>query len=118
MRLDRERYEADRRKDLRLTAAQGIDAVMKAHTLDALLFPGASSANIAARPGYPSITVPYALLPVTASGAQAFPAGFDPKPAPFGVTFTAGACAEPKLVALSYAFEQATRKRQAPAGFP
>ncbi|WP_461414842.1 amidase family protein [Gemmatimonas sp.] len=118
VRLDRERYEADRRKDLRLTAAQGIDAVMKAHTLDALLFPGASSANIAARPGYPSITVPYALLPVTASGAQAFPAGFDPKPAPFGVTFTAGACAEPKLVALSYAFEQATRKRQAPAGFP
>lgn len=118
VRLDRERYEADRRKDLRLTAAQGIDAVMKEHTLDALLFPGASSANIAARPGYPSITVPYALLPVTATGAQAFPAGFDPKPAPFGITFTAGACAEPKLVALSYAFEQATRKRQAPAGFP
>ena len=118
VRLDRERYEADRRKDLRLTASQGIDAVMKANTLDALLFPGVSSANIAARPGYPSITVPYALLPVTATGAQAFPAGFDPKPAPFGITFTAGACAEPKLVALSYAFEQATRKRQAPAGFP
>jgi amidase len=118
VRLDRERYEADRKKDLRLTATQGIDAVMKEHTLDALLFPGASSANIAARPGYPSITVPYALLPVTATGAQAFPAGFDPKPAPFGITFTAGACAEPKLVALSYAFEQATRKRQTPAGFP
>jgi len=114
VRLDRERYEADRRKDLRLTSAEGIDAAMKAHQLDALLFPGASSANIAARPGYPSITVPYALLPVTTP----FPAGFDPRPAPFGVTFTAGACAEPKLVALSYAFEQATKKRHAPAGFP
>lgn len=114
VRLDRERYEADRRKDLRLTAAEGIDAAMKAHQLDALLFPGASSANIAARPGYPSITVPYTLLPVTTP----FPAGFDPKPAPFGVTFTAGACAEPKLISISYAFEQATKKRHAPAGFP
>ena len=118
VRLDRERYEADRRKDLRLAASQGIDAVMKANTLDALLFPGVSSANIAARPGYPSITVPYAQLPVVATGAQAFPAGFEPKPAPFGVTFTAGACAEPKLIALAYAFEQATKKRHAPAGFP
>lgn len=118
VRLDRERYEADRRKDLRLTASEGIDAVMKANTLDALLFPGVSSANIAARPGYPSITVPYAQLPVVATGAQAFPAGFEPKPAPFGITFTAGACAEPKLIALAYAFEQATKKRQAPAQFP
>ncbi|WP_353267872.1 amidase family protein, partial [Gemmatimonas sp.] len=64
VRLDRERYDADRRKDLRLTAEQGIDAAMKSGQLDALLFPGVSSANIAARPGYPSITVPYALLPV------------------------------------------------------
>jgi amidase len=118
VRSDRERYEADRRKDLRLTAAEGIDAVMKANTLDALLFPGVSSANIAARPGYPSITVPYALLPVVTTGAPAFPAGFDPQPAPFGVTFTAGACAEPKLVAISYAFEQATKKRHAPPAFP
>ncbi|WP_053333688.1 amidase family protein [Gemmatimonas phototrophica] len=118
VRLDRERYDADRRKDLRLTADQGIDAVMKNAQLDALLFPGVSSANIAARPGYPSITVPYALLPVTAPASQPFPAGFDPKPAPFGISFTAGACAEPKLIALAYAFEQATKKRQAPAGFP
>jgi amidase len=118
LRLDRERYEADRRKDIRLTADQGIDAAMKSAQLDALLFPGVSSANIAARPGYPSITVPYALLPVTAPATQPFPAGFDPKPAPFGITFTAGACAEPKLVALAYAFEQATKKRQTPPGFP
>jgi amidase len=118
VRLDREKYEADRRKDLRLTATQGLDAVLQDEKLDALLFPGASSANIAARPGYPSITVPYALLPVTAPVSAPYPAGFDPKPAPFGVTFTAGACAEPRLVALAYAFEQATKKRQTPAGFP
>ncbi len=118
VRLDKARYDVDRRKDIRLTADQGIDAAMKSGQLDALLFPGVSSANIAARPGYPSITVPYALLPVTAPASQPFPAGFDPKPAPFGITFTAGACAEPKLIALAYAFEQATKKRMTPAGFP
>jgi amidase len=79
-----------------------------------------SSAGIAARPGYPSITVPFALLPVTpgAPGGGAFPAGFEPKPAPYGVTFTAGACAEPKLIELAYAFEQATKRRRSPPQFP
>ncbi len=116
---DRGRYEADRRKDVLLSATNGIDAALKAHQLDALLFPGVSSANIAARPGYPSVTVPYALLPVPpGQGAQAFPAGFSPKPAPFGVTFTASACSEPTLIALAYAFEQATKKRVSPPLFP
>ena len=117
--MDRARYEADRRKDILLSATHGIDAALQANRLDALLFPGVSSAGIAARPGYPSVTVPYALLPVPAgTGAQPFPAGFDPRPAPFGVTFTAGACAEPALITIAYAFEQATKKRQAPPQFP
>ena len=116
---DKGRYDADRRKDILLSATKGIDAVMKAHQLDALFFPGVSSANIAARPGYPSVTVPYALLPVPSGpGTPAFPAGFTPRPAPFGVTFTASACGEPTLVALAYAFEQATKKRMAPPLFP
>ncbi len=119
LQADRSRYEADRRKDILLSATNGIDAAMKAHRLDALLFPGVSSAGIAARPGYPSITVPFALLPVPpGTGAQAWPAGFEPSPAPFGVTFTAGACAEPKLIALAFAFEQATKRRKAPPLFP
>lgn len=119
LQADRSRYEADRRKDILLSATNGIDAAMKAHRLDALLFPGVSSAGIAARPGYPSITVPFALLPVPpGTGGEAFPPGFEPKPAPFGVTFTAGACAEPKLIALAFAFEQATERRKAPPLFP
>lgn len=119
LQLDLARYEADRRKDILLSATNGIDAALAAHQLDALLFPGVSSANIGARPGYPSVTVPYALLPVTSgTGTQAFPPGFVPRPAPFGVTFTASACAEPTLVGLAYAFEQATKKRSAPPLFP
>jgi amidase len=62
VRADRARYEADRAKDVRLSAAEGIDAVMKAHRLDALLFPSSSSASIAAKPGYPTIIVPFGFI--------------------------------------------------------
>lgn len=123
LQADRARYEADRRKDILLSATNGIDAALKAHRLDALLFPGVSSAGIAARPGYPSVTVPFALLPVTPGapggfGGGPFPSGFEPRPAPFNVTFTAGACAEPRLIEIAYAFEQATKRRKAPPLFP
>jgi amidase len=123
---DRARYQADREKDVRLSATEGIDAVMKREKLDALLFPAGSGAAIAAKPGYPTVIVPFGFVPnaapgggpaaggAGASGAQAFPAGFDPRPAPYGVSFTGGACSEPKLLALAYAFEQATKRRVAP----
>lgn len=119
LQADRARYEADRRKDIRLSATHGLDEAITTHRLDALLFPGVSSANIGARPGYPTVTVPYTRLPVAAgSGANAFPAGFQPEPAPFGVSFTGTKCSEPNLIALAYAFEQATRRRVPPAQFP
>jgi amidase len=110
--LDRARYNADREKDLRLSAAQGIDAAMKAHDLEALLFPGASGAAIAAKPGYPTVIVPFGFAPNAPT--PAFPEGFGAKPTPFGVSFTGLACTEPRLLALGYAFEQATRKRVPP----
>ena len=116
---DRAKYDADRRKDIQLSATRGIDAAISAHRLDALLFPGVSSANIGARPGYPTITVPYAMLPVTGgTGGSAFPAGFNPRPAPYGVSFTGPACSEPKLIEIAFAFEQATKKRVPPPLFP
>jgi amidase len=119
LQADRERYLADRRKDIRLAATNGLDVALKANRLDALFFPGVSSASIAARPGYPTVTVPWAFIPVPpGEGANAFPAGFDPKPQPFNVSFTGTACSEPKLIELAYAFEQATKRRRAPPLFP
>ena len=119
VRADQARYEADRRKDILLSGTNGIDAALRANRLDALLFPGVSSAGIAAKPGYPTVTVPYGFVPVpTGTGANAFPRGFDPKPAPYNVSFTGTACSEPKLIELAYAFEQATKKRHAPPLFP
>jgi amidase len=110
--LFRSRYESDRANDIRLTATHGIDEVMNAHKLDALLFPGPGGAGIAARAGYPTVIVPFALIPNAPQ--TAFPESFKAKPAPFGVSFTGMACNEPALLRLAYAFEQATRRRVDP----
>ena len=113
---DRARYEADRKKDLHLSATHGIDEVKKAQQLDALLFPSASGAGIAAKPGYPTVIVPFGTAPNAPT--PPCPDGFDARPAPFGVSFTAMACAEPRLIELAYAFEQATRRRVPPPSAP
>ena len=110
---DRAKYEADRARDLRLNAERGIDEVMTALELDALLFPGSSGAGIAARPGYPTVIVPFGLIQ---SSGPPMPEGFEAKPGPFGVSFTGMACSEPRLIELAYAFEQATLRRVAPPG--
>ena len=108
-------YEADRVRDLRLNGEHGIDEVMTDLELDALLFPGSSGAGISARPGYPTVIVPFGFL---ASGGPPMPEGFDAKPRPFGVSFAGMACSEPRLIELAYAFEQATMRRVAPPGMP
>ena len=107
---DRARYEADRAKDLALARDEGIDAVMKTHTLDALIFPGGSGAAIAAKAGYPTVIVPFGTVP----NSVGMPAGFNAKPSPYGVAFTGGACSEPRLIEIAYAFEQATKRRVPP----
>ncbi|MDT8341166.1 MAG: amidase family protein [Longimicrobiales bacterium] len=109
---DRLRYEEDRARDLFLNGEHGIDEVMEALELDALLFPGPGSAGIAARPGYPTVMVPFGFVPN--DGGRPFPEGFEPRPRPMGVSFTGGACSEPRLLTLAYAFEQATQRRVAP----
>jgi amidase len=113
---DRARYQADRARDLALAATRGIDAVMKAHQLDAILFPSWTGANIAARPGYPTVIVPFGL--VRNVQTPAFPDGFEARPAPFGVSFTGMACSDPRLIELAYAFEQATKRRIPPPAAP
>ena len=115
---DRARWQADREKDIRLAATHGIDEALKAQKLDALLFPGSNGAGIAARPGYPTVIVPFGLVTVVPPPNAPFPQGFTPKLAPFGVSFTGTACSEPRLIELAYAFEQATKRRVPPAIAP
>lgn len=92
----------------------GIDAVMTKHRLDALVAPTGSptwptdlvngdhflgaSSTPAAVAGYPSITVP-----------AGFAFGL-----PVGVSFIGRPWSEPRLVAVAYAYEQATKHRKPP----
>ena len=60
--------------------------------------------------------LPFGMVPTAPQ--QAYPAGFNPKPAPYGIGFVGAQCSEPKLLELAYAFEQATKKRIAPPLVP
>lgn len=85
------------------TRQDGIDAAIGKEKLDAICAPaGGSTWSIAAIAGYPYITVP---------------AGFiDGLPA--GMGFFGAAFSEAALIKYAYAFEQATRKREAPKFLP
>lgn len=102
-------------KDRTLAAAQGIDATMKKHRLDALIAPtqgapwlidlvngdaggGGSFTSPAAVAGYPHVTVP-----------MGYVFGL-----PIGLSFVGGAWSEGTLIRLAYAYEQATKVRKAP----
>jgi amidase len=114
--LDRGRYRADRDKDIRLAGTRGIDATMREHNLDALLFAGGSGAAIAAVPGYPTVIVPFGFVPN--SPTPPFPDSFNARPQPLGVAFTGLACSEPRLIKLAHAFERATKRRVGPPAMP
>ena len=101
-------YRAARAADLRASRMLGLDAYMDRHRLDAVLFPGASGAAVAAKAGYPSVQVPAGLVVGEIGVPQC----------PFGATFTGRAWSEPALLRLAYAFEQATLARRPPPGLP
>lgn len=116
--LDSPGYREARTTALRLARAQGIDAVMNEHRLDAIVAPttrpawkidlvnqdlsSAGASGAAAIAGYPSITVP-----------NGYVFGL-----PVGILFYGRAWSENVLVRLAYAYEQATRHRRAPRLLP
>lgn len=108
-------YLEAREKSRRLGGAEGIDAVMDEHHLDAIIAPGpvpwpidhehgdahgdgASMSTPAAMAGYPAITVP-----VGYAGSL-----------PLGMILAGGAFSEPTLIRLAHAFEHATNIRRRP----
>ncbi len=108
-------YRLALQKSKLLAGANGIDAVMNRFKLDAFLAPSGGVAwmtdlvngdcgvfegmtSFAAVAGYPSITVP---------------AGFVQE-LPCGISFFGRAFAEPTIIKIAYAFEQATKARRTP----
>jgi amidase len=94
-------YLSARAMDLHAARTLGLDAYLDRHRLDAVLFPGAAGAAIAAKAGYPSVQV-------RAAGSEGLP---------YGVTFCGRAWSEPLLLRFAYAFEQATGSYNAPLGY-
>lgn len=90
-------YTALRARDRAVAGEHGIDAVLTAYDVAALLVPGASVCGVAARAGYPSVTVPAG---VRRHGRR-----------PFGATFIGAAWSEQQLLAIAYAYEQLSRAR-------
>jgi amidase len=103
-----------------LAAAQGLDATLRKHNLDAIVAPTLGpimpidltlgdhlippwatqywAPSVAAVAGYPHISVPAGYV----SGV------------PVGISFMASAWSEPTLIKIAYAFEQATKYRKPP----
>ena len=90
-------YTALRARDRAVAGEHGIDAVLAAYDVAALLVPGASVCGVAARAGYPSVTVPAG---VRRHGRR-----------PFGATFIGAAWSEQRLLSIAYAYEQLSRAR-------
>jgi amidase len=117
------RYQADRAQDI-ANSRGAIAAVLNGpdgqpgtgDDFDALLFSGNSGAGTPAKAGYPSIVVPGGFFDNVVN--PPFPAGFNAQPGPAGVTFSGRAFSEPRLIALAYAFEQATKYRVPPSSVP
>lgn len=106
--LSEREYKSARAMDLLAAKTHGMDAYMNQHKLDAVLFPGAMGAAIAAKAGYPSVMVSAGFV----SGAD----GKDTPDYPLGVSFAGPAWSEHKLLRLAYAYEQASNMRKAPPG--
>jgi len=112
--LNSEEYKEALEKVLTLSREKGIDATLAEHNLDAIIAPtggpawptdvingdhfGGGSSSPAARAGYPNITVP-----------AGYVFGM-----PVGMSIFSGAYKEPELIAMAYAFEQASNVRVAP----
>nr|WP_249140547.1 MULTISPECIES: amidase family protein [Bradyrhizobium] len=106
--LSEREYKSARAMDLLAARTRGMDAYMKQHKLDAVLFPGSGGCVISAKAGYPSVMVPAGFV----SGVD----GKDTPDYPLGVTFAGRAWSEHKLLRLAYAYEQASNKRKPPPG--
>lgn len=107
--LTEKEYIDSLNKSIEMSRTQGIDHALNSYELDALMFLGDEGSDLAARAGYPIITVPGGY----ASSGMIAPGGCTTK-GPQGITFVGTAFSEPTLIKIAYGFEQATKHRIPP----
>jgi amidase len=119
---DTARYIADRQEDLRRSKL-ALDDVFNGpdgkpgtdDDFDAVVHLGNANANVPAKAGYPSVAVPGGFNALSTLTPADPPIAV---PFPSDITFCGPAFSEPTLIALAYAFEQATKHRVPPASTP
>ncbi len=97
---DTRRYRADRALDL-ADSRELLEAARDEHRLSAWLFSDAGSAELGAKSGWPSVSVPAGYLAADRR--------------PFSIAFLGPAWSEPVLLGYAYDYEQATTARRPPA---
>lgn len=108
--MGNESYLQKRQEFNHPATTKGIDYCLDQYNLDALMLPGdIDGMYIAARLGYPLITVPagYSVKGIIDMDG-------DSTQGPFGVIFSGRAFSEPTLISIAYSFEQATLQRRPP----
>jgi amidase len=107
-------YLDARARCVRLSRAEGIDAVLQKHKLHAIVAPTAGPAPlidlVLGDPNWPGCTTPPAVAGYPHVTA---PAGFV-HGLPVGISFFGTAWSEPILLKLAYSFEQSTKARRPP----
>jgi amidase len=115
------RYLSVRDHGLPLVRA-AVEGVLASQKLDAIVYPTASvrPTLVAAPPDVPggAATSPANIANLTGFPDLIVPAGFTGDRLPVGLSFLGPAFSEPRLLALGYAFEQATRARRLPVHTP
>ncbi|MCR8642221.1 amidase family protein [Paenibacillus sp. N1-5-1-14] len=108
--LEEQSYLDAKAQNIEFARTHGIDHVLHEHQLDVLLLPGdINGCDLAARAGYPLITVPAGYAEQGSTTSE----GWITK-GPFGVVFAGTAYSEGTLIRIAYGFEQATKSRFSP----
>lgn len=99
-----------------------VEGLLAAQTLDAIVYPTSSTRPplVSAPPEPPGggATSPANIANLTGFPDLIVPAGFTGDRLPVAVSFLGPAFSEPRLIALGYSFEQATRARRLPVHTP
>ncbi|MCQ4088647.1 amidase family protein [Saccharibacillus sp. JS10] len=97
--LEDDEYRGSKESGVRRAGAEGIDLALQKYDIHALAFVDSAGSDLAARAGYPLVSVP---------------AGYTSSGRPVGLLLSGTAMSDPLLIEIAYRFEKATQRRKIP----